>query len=242
MPIQPSPTLSSNGLHGIMWGLGGTTLLLGLDHYWTLNETSGVRADSVTTANLTDNNTVGYSAGVNDNAAAFVAASSESLSRGSFDPPSGDCTISVWVNITTNDANQRGFLGLGTTWASDLYVSLYQFTDKRIRLLAGDTAGGARVVDSLLPAEYLTWHHVLATFVASTRVWTLYLDGDAGNAAAALATTAQTRTATLWLGRYVAAAHLTCSIDEVGIWSRVVTSAERATLYNSGVGKFYPTF
>jgi len=31
-------------------------------------------------------------------------------------------------------------------------------------------------------------------------------------------------------------------IDEVGIWSRGIISTEITTLYNSGAGKFYPTF
>jgi hypothetical protein len=32
----------------------------------------------------------------------------------------------------------------------------------------------------------------------------------------------------------------TGSIDEVGFWNRALTSAERASIYNSGTGKAYP--
>lgn len=41
-----------------------TGLYIGLEHWWTLDETAGTRADSHGTANLTDHNTVGYAGGL----------------------------------------------------------------------------------------------------------------------------------------------------------------------------------
>ena len=47
----------------------GTT---GLVSYWALDETSGTRYDSHGSNDLTDNNTVGYTTGVQGNAADFI--------------------------------------------------------------------------------------------------------------------------------------------------------------------------
>ena len=49
--------------------------------WWTLDETSGSRSDSHGTATLSDNNTVGYATGKQSNAASFVEANTEYLSR-----------------------------------------------------------------------------------------------------------------------------------------------------------------
>jgi hypothetical protein len=49
----------------------GSTLLNGLVHYWTLEETSGTRSDSVGSLHLTDVNTVGYTASGKSGNAAF---------------------------------------------------------------------------------------------------------------------------------------------------------------------------
>lgn len=48
--------------------------------WWALDETSGTRVDSHGSNDLTDNNTVGYAAGIHGNAADFIPANSENLS------------------------------------------------------------------------------------------------------------------------------------------------------------------
>src|SRR3990167_10705009 len=61
---------------------GHATLTDGLVSYWTLDEASGVRYDSVVASanDLTDNNTVASATGKFNDAASFLAANSESLS------------------------------------------------------------------------------------------------------------------------------------------------------------------
>jgi len=54
--------------------------LSGLVSWWSLDETSGTRYDGYGNFDLTDNNTVGYAAGLQGNAASFVRANSEYLS------------------------------------------------------------------------------------------------------------------------------------------------------------------
>lgn len=222
-----------------------SSLLTGLVNYWAMDEASGTRADSAGSVTLTDVNTVGAVAGKHNNAASYVLGSAETLTAPGFSLPSGDMTLSFWLQpAIDNDDAQRGFFGIGTTWTSATALNIYWVpASDKLRLLCGDDAGAYKNVDSLTAVPFGSWYHVVVTYTASTKVYTIYVNGDAGASTPALTGGPYRTASTLWAGgRYNVAAYETHYLDEVGIWSRVLSADERATLYNSGAGKFYPTF
>lgn len=214
-----------------------SSLLTGLVHYWKLDETSGTRADSVGGATLSDNNTVLYAAGIHDNAATFVVVNNEWLSLAS---PSitadlaGDFTVSTWFNPTT--FTDRNTLINMPGMVLDLKLSGTQ------RIQWYFTNVSTPVVLSNSAINLTAWNCVTLTWTASTRLMTIQLNGDtvATQTAAVDRPTANAATLIGLLGS--GTRRFDGSIDEVGVWNRVLTDAERLTLYNSGAGKFYPNF
>jgi len=82
----------------------------GLAAWWSLNETSGTRNDSHSTNHLTDNNTVGYAAGKQGNAANLELNNSEFLERvdnASLSTGNIDFSLSAWVKLESkSDGSQ----------------------------------------------------------------------------------------------------------------------------------------
>lgn len=85
-------------------------LLPRLQAYWKLDEVSGTRADSISTHNLQDENTVGQAGGIKRFAANFVAANSEYLifnNTATLATGDVDFSISAWLNPTTLSASSQ---------------------------------------------------------------------------------------------------------------------------------------
>ena len=110
----------------------GTTNLVS---WWKLDEESGARADSHGTNNLTDNNTVLFSAGKISNAAQYVNANTEFLSHvhdASLSPGDVDFHFVTWVyfdNLTTNQI-------VISKWTINKYeyILVYRFSEDYFRV------------------------------------------------------------------------------------------------------------
>lgn len=218
-----------------------STLLTGLVAYWPLSNVN----DSLGVNNLTNNNAVTFVAGKVSNAANFVAASSQSLSGASAPFNLYPMTLSFWINVSSNvpvdgvgginkyvGGSANGWNAYVRPASIPLYsVCFWYFKDGSNYVYDG--AFG----DAILVAYAAGWQHIIWTVDASghqawlnnvskfTRAWT----GTPG---------ATTSAQVLRLGYYDA--YLTGLLDEVGIWNRALTVAERATLYNGGTGITYP--
>lgn len=81
------------------------------------------------------------------------------------------------------------------------------------------------------------YHHVAFTWDGADLK--LYLDGSS-TASTVSGTATTTGTANFYFGRRPGGAYLTGNIDEMGVWSRALTSTEITTLYNNGSGLQYP--
>ena len=229
-----TPDGQGTGGYSVSGGVALSTLVTGLVAYWSLDETSGTRADSVGSADLTDNNTVGYDTGVNGNAASFVAGNLEKLSCASTSLPAGthSFTLSAWFN-PTGVSGEFAIVGrFHTALPSRDY--LLDLVNDQIWFFS---ASGSNPRWTTPAIQAGVWHHVLGWYDSAT-----------GNASIAVnngtpvtnAITPETGEAAFVIGSYDSpGAPFTGLIDEVGIWSRVLTEDERAELYNSGTGKFY---
>jgi hypothetical protein len=224
-------------------GAAASSLLDGLVAYWKLDEASGIRFDSVGTNHLSDNNTVGSAIGKIGNAASFVAANSEYLSSASAALDlTGNYSISVWINFTSsitsivlgryNDGANRGF----AIRTSNGEIQFYH-------AVQGSSEGGfiSNVINS--PPSYNdgTWHHCVATFeigIGSALYINNTLVGTANTTTSGISSYTQAFRVGAQDG--VPGRYYTGEADEIGIWGRVLTPAERTQIYNGGAGITYP--
>jgi hypothetical protein len=223
--------------------------------YWKLDEASDgsgavTRVDSKASNNLTDNNTTASAAGVIGNGADFEASNSESLSiadaaQTGLEPGSGDFSISFWFKPESqppiwseyqlfskwdNPSEARSFY-LSYNWANG-------GTDKRLNLSVSADGSGSTNNHSL--AQTLvngTMYHIVFAWDASLHSLEIFVNGSSiGTDASGTLTSIYNGTAPVVIGGPGADG----IVDEVGYWSRLLTSAEVTSLYNSGAGLAYP--
>ena len=202
---------------------------------WKLDESSDgsapvARADVLGTYELTDNNTVPSAAGLIGNAASFTAANTERLTVSSVFDFSGTWSIAIWVKVSGTTgfrgayasqagANVRGYFNTGT----------YSFVNE---VVGYTPAGFSATLDE-------NWHLVQIWHDNADDSIGCRFDGGADATFSPRNPAADTN--------FVIGATTTAGsnpfnglIDEVYIWSRVLTSQERTDMYNSGAGRSYP--
>jgi hypothetical protein len=215
---------------------GGSSLLTGLVSYWTMDETSGGRSDSTGLNALTDNNTVVGSAGKIGNAADFAVVNNEFLSRidtdNSLDGGNRDYTYSVWFKTTAAVANSAIFT------KSD-------YNDHGLDLIATgvvrwETGSFTPVYAQSAPGfNDGNWHHVVCWYTAATGIPSMVIDNGSVLAPASPSNFLVNNQPFI-VGGTSGGGTLTGSVDELGRWSRLLTSTERTSLWNSGAGRTYP--
>lgn len=219
----------------------GSTILTGLVSWWALDETSGTRVDAHGSNDLTDNNTVGVTTGKVDDAAHMLTANSESLSNTSpinLEGGERDWTIAMWFQ-RTNGLSILPLVhkGSSSAEADTDYVIAHIDATNTIRLHVSDGSSW-EIVDSTT-ASVNTWYYLICSHEISTK--TIRISLNAGTEASTIYTgTANEVSSTRFiLGNY-STFYYHGYMDEAAFWSRLLTSDERAELYNSGSGIAYP--
>jgi len=158
---------------------GGVTLP-GLKAYFTLDESTGTRYDSVGEAHLTPINGPTSVAGVIGNAASFDKASTQSLKALQPILIDGSLGISVvcWIKIRTGvTVNQVYFLdGSGTISAHSMSLGDFNSTTKTIGFAVQNDAFQATA--QIVVPNLDTWYFIAATYDPSTRK--CFVSRDAG--------------------------------------------------------------
>jgi hypothetical protein len=209
-------------------------LLTDLVAYWKLDETSGTRFDSVGTNNLADNGGVGSTIGIQGNAATGFGASTFLSNTSDITQITGDWTLALWFRTGADVNTNQSLVSRFDTVPYDYLVYVQSNT---FRFLAYDPS--ATLID--LPVSpnttYLgfAWHDATAG-----KIYVQLNDGVATSDTVGVINTSAGNTFRVgqrgdtslpWLGDW---------IDEIGIWGRVLTPAERTQLYNGGAGITYP--
>jgi hypothetical protein len=223
--------------------VSGSTLLNGNVGYWKLDEGSGAtRNDSTANANhLTDHNTVGSSAGKIGNAADFVAASSRYLTAAdaaAFQMGTGtDFSYAAWIKFTDTTSGQY-FLAYGTATAG--YSFRKSATLGKLVVLLGANSTNNTFASNTAWNDG-NWHLVIVTVVRSGSM-TIYVDNNAdGNVSVAALNGFSVNSAVgFQLGALNAGSFLSGSLDEVGLWNRIIDATERSALWNGGAGLTHP--
>ena len=230
---------------------GTSSLLTNLLAWWPLDETSGTRVDAHGSYDLTDYNTAGYTTGVISNAASFVAANTEALSRTgltstALTPGTSDFTCCGWAKFDSGSDSGAVIIGMGKHTDlrdGDWYIRRNLLSEE-VNFSVRKADDSAAVFSSDKAITYSTFFFFCAEFNSSNQ--TIYLDvNNSGSPVSAAVgqncyTDSTNNNFAIGSRGGLNASWLNGVVDEVAIWNRLLTSGEKAALYNSGSGMAYP--
>jgi hypothetical protein len=224
------------GIQVAQSGGGASSLLTGLRVYYNLNESNGTRFDSAGTNNLTDNGGVGSTIGIQGNAATGFGASTFLSNTSDITQITGDWTIALWFRTGANvNINQALVSRWGATSLDKEYIVYVHLNTFRFLVNAPSTVFIDRPVASNTTYLGFAWHDATAG-----KIYVQLNDGSNTSDTVGVINTSAGNTFRVgqrgdislpWLGDW---------IDEIGIWGRVLTPAERTQIYNGGAGITYP--
>ena len=157
--------------------------------------------------------------------------------------------ICKYADVTSGENQKQFYMSIDAVTNKLKMVYLFNLTGTEYRYIRGSTA---------LAEDGLTWYHIVITYDGSidtnngldrvqmyvnASAETETLEGNPGNLGNILSGTAR-----LAIGANLSSDGTTSGynfdgiIDEVGIWSKVLTQIEVTSLYNSGNGLAYSSF
>jgi hypothetical protein len=224
------------------------TLTTSLISYWPFDEFSngGVqtnRSDAYSTNTLTDNATTASSTGKKINGADFESGNSEfleitdntALSTGDI-----DFSVSAWANLESTGAN-RTILSKSDSSSVGEYELYYNDSSSKFEFILRNSSGTTvcTATDTTVIST-ATWYFVVAWHDASGNTCNIQVNNNTATSAAESGTVSDSA-ANFRVGARYTTEELFFDgiIDEAGFWKKVLSSAERASLYNSGNGDTY---
>jgi len=212
--------------------------------YYRLDETSGVRLNSVIGAtDLTDNNTVGFSTdGVSsktENCADFVAANSEYLSHGGSEMQLGDSDWSIAMWSKTDISSDQDVVGSWKTSGNNREWKLWYRSSiggYQFEISSDGQSGTVSSVQSGTASAGIWYNHIIIYDSVNDTI-KYYIDGTLKN------TTSHSGGAFVGDGEFrigntfSSLSHFDGKIDEFGVWSRVLSARDISDLYNNGEGR-----
>jgi hypothetical protein len=200
--------------------------------HFTLDEESGVRYDSVGSYNLTDNNTVGFTTGLLDNAADFESSNSEYLNNtsalGLTDDQ--DFTLSYWYNpesqsshqltVYAGDGSTNGFIARAEP-AGTLFIQW------------SDGSGTCKFRTSSSVFSTATWYHVFVVYLVNSDDAKIYIDGALQGKSTISTACAGYHDANDFELSHVGGQYIDGFVDEVTVFPADEQSIV-STIYNSG--------
>ncbi len=214
-----------------------SSLLNGLQVYYALSDTSDATGGGLT---LTNHNAVTFTAGKINNAANFASASFQYLTRAdstAFQMGTGNITIAAWVKFTTTNTSVW-FCQYGDV-ANGYGFSTGSVAGKLRPLIA--SGGNNAFFDSAHTWNDGNWHLVIVDFARGGNM-TIDVDNTNDGIGTIASVSGSVNNS---LGFSLGAspdggAFVDASIDEVGLYNRILTISERASLWNSSNGTTYP--
>jgi RHS repeat-associated protein len=216
----------------------GTT---GLAAWWSMDETAGTRYDSYGGNHLTDNNTVSYAAGLRGNAASFVRANLEFLSRvDNAALSTGDINFTLVANVYLNSTSNIMIIankGLQSSNTRD-YLLYYNPSGSKFSFSVGNgaTSGSVSSLETITAGQ---WYTIVAWHDATNN--TLNIQVNNGTlSTVSYASGAMDTTYPLSIGAHSdGSSGFDGRIDEIALYKRVLTASERLWLYNNGMGRSF---
>ena len=202
--------------------------------HWRLEESgSANRVDEVAGATLVPTGTL--SAGTGRQGSGVVLTNTDYLVGADINDWTQSWTVSTWVKFSGSTGEQT-IVSQGDVLGSFrvFYYNVGGSDTLYVRLFFNNEIN---IPSAFASAKLVLghFHHLVVTFNAATPAMNVWLDAvqygphtNTGNAA-------YDNNDTIQVGK-----NATATIDELSMWSRVITSTEVATLYNSGSGLAYP--
>lgn len=202
---------------------------------------SGNSVDSVSANNGTDTNiTYNTSNGKIGQGAGFDGATSKIVLGTAIARPT-NVSVSAWIKTASNSANQFIFAD-SDVGASNWWAFILQGGQKLRFSWANSNGNNQQWETTNVVISDTNFHHVVATCVGSTGTPVVYVDNVSAamtglsNSGATLPTAQGTQ-----IGSWTPASQFfNGAIDELGVWTRALSSGEVSQLYNNGNGLQYP--
>lgn len=212
-----------------------------LKAYWSLEETSGTRADAHGSNDLTDVNTVTSTTGIQGTAASFDSANTESLEVS--DPvdlrlgSDTSFTMAGWLRVPSA-ANTPVWAKASPFGGNQIeYLLRYDADNLRFRFFLQD---GAVAHNHSVSLSSATWYFVIMWHDAAADTINVQVNNGTASSTSHTGGTTYYSGSLFALGRQAGSGGtFTGDLDEVGFWDRALTSDERTWLYNSGAGRSY---
>jgi hypothetical protein len=220
------------------------TLATGLQAYWKL-ESDG--SDSTANSNdLTVNgatNTAGFIGnaydldGIND----YLLSSQTPIIN---NWKGGTYSISAWINLDTTSGDQVIY-GEGKSSSDANFARFYHQNGGNLFVsVRGPSTNDDMRVDTSGNLSQNTWHHVVLVVDGDLLACEMYVDGVSqstrtGQNESSTEPSGMNRVALGILCRQSIGNYFNGTIDEVGVWSKALSSSEVSDLYNSGAGLTY---
>jgi len=224
--------------------------------YYKLDESSGDadNAEGTATYDLTNNGTTTYSSALINNGADFGTANTTKYLGGTSNLGitswGGSYTFSCWVKLNAeNDATYSNTTFLnhqpgGATGNRGLQIISYSYNNGTPELKFTryhNNPEDPNTASYTITLGTTNWTHLVMTYNGTTI--TGYVNGTSETSVASdtAGGASSYSDAGFALGAYVGGgAYANAIVDEVGVWSRVLTTDEITELYNSGAGLQYP--
>ena len=234
------------GLYPRLSGSGASGPPDSLVAHWTLDEESGVRADSLGTYDLTDDSAVGFTAGKLGNAASFDQDTFPFQSLFNTTdvllPGTGDFSVTLWFRANaTGFATKHVFGDANVTNGDPGSFSIqYGFSGDRIQFTvfdAGD-AGTNSVEFSGLTRE--TWYFLACRYDASTQTVSAKLDNGAPVSNVMLVGPRGVGVANTYVGGDGVGSSFAGEVDEVTVFNELLSDGQVAFMFGSGTPPEFP--
>jgi len=212
-------------------------LATNLVSYWKMDESSGNAADSVGSNTLT-NSSATYGTGKINNGGIFSGSSQYMYNSTVPNTGAGAWSTSYWIKTSTSYNNNGDHWGWGTSSTKRGIGGYFSSTTNKI---AWNAYGGGGNVVSANALNDNNWHFVCITY-DGTYV-KMYVDNASVVTSSPVTLNIASASNTTRLGRQwydSGGNYFTGSIDEVGIWSRVLSATEVSQLYWNGSAHQYP--
>lgn len=210
--------------------------------YWKFDESSGNASDSVNGNTLTNNGTITYSAAKINNGANLGTSKYFSCGDSASLSPTSDFSVSWWWKLNSITSLMVPFSKWTASGNQRSFESYYTAGNMRFGM---STTGSNEVIfgDFSWTASTATWYHLVLTRNGSTGDSKFYVNGSQQDSTKNAATTnIYDSTGTLMIGQYDSGDGRWTDglIDEMGMWTRVLSSTDVTDLYNGGSGNQYP--
>jgi len=223
----------------------------GLISYYNFNESSGnLLLDQVGSNDGTVNGAIQNVSGKIGTAYSFDGVN-DYVNTDAITPPiAGDVSQSFWFKTADVTPAISSTLFSMTDADSVRHYTIELQTTGKLRCNTKSSGGSVRTdatTDSTTLFTNDTWHHIVVTWVQSTKTWTIYVDGSS----VAISYSRRDSSLSSALDRSAIGCYSYNNgnaeklfwkdeIDEFGYWERELTSDEAAALYNSGTGIEHP--